>query len=309
MKNIAIFVSGDGAATERIVKLFNEGNRLKTVVIFADDSAADIASRLEKEDVEVVHFPDSEWLARSREVADKLKDKEVNLLVLDGFRLALSDEVMETTEGEMIRVTTPEQAPREVVAALEAELRKPQDVVEKEEVIEAEEKEKDSSPESEWAEALNIRFTPPKVPSTPPEIPGAGSKETEQEDSYGGSLNGSSYPKFNDSNLKNSDGNSYPKFNPERYANGFSEGAKRDENEQPMPSTWLVWSVLVTIFCCFIPGIVAIIFSSQVSTRYYAGDIEGSRRASKLAEAWIIVSFVLGVISATLYLPFMLMSN
>ncbi|MCH5230394.1 MAG: CD225/dispanin family protein [Muribaculaceae bacterium] len=73
-----------------------------------------------------------------------------------------------------------------------------------------------------------------------------------------------------------------------------------------MPSTWLIWSVLITVFCCFIPGIIAIIYSSQVSSRYYAGDIEGARRASRNAEIWIIVSFVLGVLSATLYLPFML---
>ncbi|MDE5796276.1 MAG: CD225/dispanin family protein, partial [Muribaculaceae bacterium] len=74
----------------------------------------------------------------------------------------------------------------------------------------------------------------------------------------------------------------------------------------PMPSTYLLWSVLALVLCCMIPGIVAVIFSAQVSSRYYRGDIEGSRRASRMAEIWIIVSFVLGVLSATLYLPMML---
>lgn len=72
---------------------------------------------------------------------------------------------------------------------------------------------------------------------------------------------------------------------------------------EPMPSTWLVWSVVTTILCCFIPGIIAIIYSSKVSGKYFAGDIEGAKRASKNAEIWIIVSFVLGVISNTLYIP------
>lgn len=72
---------------------------------------------------------------------------------------------------------------------------------------------------------------------------------------------------------------------------------------EPMPSTWLVWSVVSTILCSFIPGIIAIIYSSKVSGKYFAGDIEGAKRASRNAEIWIIVSFVLGVISNTLYIP------
>lgn len=70
-----------------------------------------------------------------------------------------------------------------------------------------------------------------------------------------------------------------------------------------MPPTYLVWSVLATVLCCTVPGIVAIIMSSKVSSKFYQGDIEGSQRASRNAEIWIIISFVLGVISQTLYLP------
>lgn len=77
----------------------------------------------------------------------------------------------------------------------------------------------------------------------------------------------------------------------------------QNSTEEPMPSTWLVWSVVCTILCCFVPGIVAIIQSSRVSSRYYQGDIEGAKRASRNAEIWIIISFVLGVLSNTLYLP------
>lgn len=70
-----------------------------------------------------------------------------------------------------------------------------------------------------------------------------------------------------------------------------------------MPPTYLVWSVIMTILCCTIPGIVAIIYSAKVSSRFYEGDFDGARRASERAEIWIIVSFVLGVISSTLWLP------
>ncbi len=71
----------------------------------------------------------------------------------------------------------------------------------------------------------------------------------------------------------------------------------------PMPPTNMVWAVICTVLCCFIPGIIAIIMSSRVSSRYYAGDFEGAKRASDATQWWIIASFVLGILSATLYIP------
>lgn len=76
-----------------------------------------------------------------------------------------------------------------------------------------------------------------------------------------------------------------------------------------MPSTYLLWSVLCIVFCCTIFGIVATVFSCQVSSRYYNGDYEGAERASRRAQAWIIVSFAAGVLQATIFTPlYMLMT-
>ena len=55
----------------------------------------------------------------------------------------------------------------------------------------------------------------------------------------------------------------------------------------PMPPTYLVWSILVTIFLCRIAGIVAIVYSIQVSSRYYAGNYEGAAYASRQARWWV----------------------
>lgn len=281
MKNIAIFVSGNGESAQRLVKLFNEGNRLKTVLIITDDSAKDLTERIHDPEVEIVNVPDTEWHEKSPAIASLLQEKKVDLLVLDQFDMALSDEIMESTGGKLLRVTSSDLAPREVVAALEADLRKPVEEEKEPEEI----KEENPSLESEWADTLKIQYVPPKVPQTPPEVPAGSELENEEK--------------------------------PERFenqkpwmANRYYENGRREpefeENREPMPSTWLIWSILVTVFCCFIPGIIAIIFSSQVSSRYYSGDIEGARRSSRLAEIWIIVSFVLGVLTATLYLPLML---
>lgn len=96
---------------------------------------------------------------------------------------------------------------------------------------------------------------------------------------------------------------------PAAYAAPSHTPANTGENAEGMPPTNLIWAVLVTILCCTIPGIVAIVMSSKVTSRYQAGDIEGARRASKATEWWVIISFILGILSATLYMPLSLFFN
>lgn len=106
----------------------------------------------------------------------------------------------------------------------------------------------------------------------------------------------------------------YPEMPPvesQQMPDGFSERVNVDNNnpnfERPMPRTYLLWAILSTIFCCFIPGVIAIIFSSLVSSRYYNGNYDGARKASRMAEIWIIASIVLGVVSYSLYIPSMML--
>lgn len=77
----------------------------------------------------------------------------------------------------------------------------------------------------------------------------------------------------------------------------------------PMPPNYLVLSILATLLCCFIPGVIAIVYSSKVSNAYFSGDLDGARRASRNAEIWIIASFCLGVIWGTLSLPMMIVRS
>lgn len=78
---------------------------------------------------------------------------------------------------------------------------------------------------------------------------------------------------------------------------------------EPMPKNHLLFAVLATILCCTPLGIVALIYSSRVSSRYYMGDLEGAKRSSAMAERWIIASFVIGLLSATLYVPIMIIKQ
>lgn len=75
----------------------------------------------------------------------------------------------------------------------------------------------------------------------------------------------------------------------------------------PKPPTYLVWSIISVILCCMIPGIVAIIYSAKVTSRYEEGDYEGSMRASESAELWLIIAIVCGLVSIPFQFLFMLM--
>lgn len=66
------------------------------------------------------------------------------------------------------------------------------------------------------------------------------------------------------------------------------------------PPTYLVWAILSTLCCCLPCGIAAIIYASNVKTKFNGGDIEGAMKYSERAALWVILSFVLGLIS----LPF-----
>lgn len=61
------------------------------------------------------------------------------------------------------------------------------------------------------------------------------------------------------------------------------------------PKTWLVESILVTIFCCQILGIISIIYSAGVESKFYRGDIAGAESSSKTAKTLVIISAAFGI--------------
>ena len=68
--------------------------------------------------------------------------------------------------------------------------------------------------------------------------------------------------------------------------------------------THLVWSILVTIFCCQLTGIPAIVFSAIAMNQNSSGDYAAARRSAKTAAIWCWVSFGLGMLFILPYLFF-----
>ena len=58
----------------------------------------------------------------------------------------------------------------------------------------------------------------------------------------------------------------------------------QEHGPQFPPKTWLVQSILVTLFCCLPFGIAGIVNASKVESRFYAGDKVGAQRASDNAK-------------------------
>jgi hypothetical protein len=75
--------------------------------------------------------------------------------------------------------------------------------------------------------------------------------------------------------------------------------------QQPMltpPKNWLIESILVTLFCCLPFGIAGIIYASQVSSKFAAGDHQGALQASQDAGKWTKIGFFVGLAVIVLYI-------
>ena len=78
--------------------------------------------------------------------------------------------------------------------------------------------------------------------------------------------------------------------------------AKQESNNEPPPKTWLIESILATIFCCLPFGIVGIIYAAKVESSWYAGRKEIALNASKSAKTWTLVALFSGITAVVLYI-------
>lgn len=326
MTNIAIFASGSGTNAENIARIFNEGSRIRVALVVTNRRNAGVIARMEGLGVPVEYVPNSVWDNEPEKVVALMRDRGIDLIVLAGFMHFVSPVIVEAYRGRILNIhpsllpayggkgmyghyvheavvaagekesgvtvhyVTEEMDKGEIVMqervevtaddtpeTLEAKIHPveyslyPRAIVKAVERIESEGQQLPPEPpatvEQEWAEVLHLNYDPSKA-EVPPPVP-------------------------------------TPK--PAQAPVAQAPAQPASPADEPMPPAWLLWSVLATLFCCTAAGIVAIVYSSQVSSRYWRGDIEGARRASRRAEAWIIASVVVGVALNAFWLPLMLL--
>ena len=66
----------------------------------------------------------------------------------------------------------------------------------------------------------------------------------------------------------------------------------------PRPSTYIVWSIILTILCCSPFALTGIITGAISSSRYNSGDYAGAKSMSTVTEWLLIISVVWAVIAA-----------
>lgn len=64
----------------------------------------------------------------------------------------------------------------------------------------------------------------------------------------------------------------------------------------PPPQNYLVFSILATVLCCLPLGVAAIVFSSQVNSKWNAGDHAGAAESARKAKLFTIWSAAVGLV-------------
>jgi hypothetical protein len=62
------------------------------------------------------------------------------------------------------------------------------------------------------------------------------------------------------------------------------------------PDDYLVWSILVTVFCFVPTGIVAIVYSSRVDNAWYRGDKQYACEMAQKAKKYCLISLVVAIV-------------
>lgn len=287
---IAVFASDHGEKALHLHDFFKEGNRVTLDILYTDNPSAPVIEKMRAEGIEVVVLTPA---SNGETIAETLRNRDVELLVIDGFRGEIPREVKEAYGEAIVEPSSPQSSPLEVITTIDrlnAALRNKHEekpATQSQTPAPTVNTNATSDIDHEWADALEVDIDSSEGQqvqadsATPPEY-----LEPERQQTP---------PPYSQTPPQG-------QFQtPPPYGTPGPQNVNTPS--EPMPPTYLVWSVIITILCCLIPGIVAIIYSASVSSKYYRGDVEGAKRASRYAQIWCIVSIVTGIVWATLYLP------
>lgn len=276
---LAVLASSPGEKVVYLYEFFKEGNRIEIECLLTDDTESPLAQRMKEEGIEIVGLsPETDFKA----LAETLKGKDVELLVVDDFNSEIPEDLKLAFNHAVVAPTSKESAPLEVIETSRKLKARAEEVKEVSDI------------DKEWNQALGNpqnEPAPPHFQDTPPQYQTQNPQPGQAPHPHSG------HPQFIQPGHPHHPYPGQPQY-PQQ-----GPVSRPYSQPEPMPDTYLVWSVIITILCCLIPGIIAIIYSASVSSKYYQGNIEGAKRASRNAQIWCIVSIICGIVWATLYVP------
>lgn len=98
---------------------------------------------------------------------------------------------------------------------------------------------------------------------------------------------------YDNSPKKEEETNSIPKEPNNDYSGELSKTTIQSDYK---PNDYLVWSILVTVFCFIPTGIAAIVYSARVDSAWYRGDKQYANDMSQKAKKFCLISLVIAII-------------
>ena len=101
-----------------------------------------------------------------------------------------------------------------------------------------------------------------------------------------------------------------PAVNPQPDAAGYQPSQPWQPEGNTMPGAvtkstpYLVWSILVTIFCCLPLGVPAIVFAAKIDNCNAQGDFAGAAENARKSKNFMIWGAVLSVVFTIIYFVF-----
>jgi len=103
MKNIAIFASGSGTNTEKIIEYFNNHKGIKVAIVLSNKPDAYVIQRTISYNIPYAIF-NKEQFYKTNEILNILLDNKINLVVLAGFLWLVPDNILLTYSDKVINI-------------------------------------------------------------------------------------------------------------------------------------------------------------------------------------------------------------
>lgn len=92
------------------------------------------------------------------------------------------------------------------------------------------------------------------------------------------------------------------------YNGQLSTGPSPAGHGQRLPKDYMVESVLVTIFCCLLTGVVALVYSHETRAALGRGDMAQANVASKKAQSLVLFSLLFGLFASISWVIYVLVA-
>ena len=103
MKNIAIFASGEGTNTQKIIDYFKGSDTIKIALVVSNKSSANVLNRAKDSGIATLIIDKSSFY-ESNELIEKLKLANINLIILAGFVWMIPESLIKAFPDKIVNI-------------------------------------------------------------------------------------------------------------------------------------------------------------------------------------------------------------